>query len=137
MIRISASCPAAGNSSSTRQGLFADESPPDKLRVAGIVLKWIRGDREANYARLGPLVRSAAAGGADIVCTTECFLDGYSIEDKSISLEEFRSLGEPIPGGRYYEKLQKLADELDIHLIVGILEQRWRSSLQYRDSPQS
>ena len=103
-------------------GLGVVESPPNQLRVAGIVLKWIRGDREANYARLEPLVRTAAAGGADLVCTTECFLDGYSIEDKSIPLEEFRSFGEPIPGGKYYEKLRKLADELDIHLVAGILE---------------
>ncbi|WP_168205011.1 carbon-nitrogen hydrolase family protein [Bythopirellula goksoeyrii] len=104
------------------QQLLADESPSNQLRVAGIVLKWIRGDREANYSRFEPLVRSAAADGADVVCTTECFLDGYSIEDKEIPLEEFQSLGELIPGGEYYEKLRKLADELDIHLIAGILE---------------
>ena len=100
----------------------AFESPHDRLRIAGIVLKWIRTDRGANFARFEPLVRAAAAGGAQIVCTTECFLDGYAIDDKSIPLAEFRALGEPIPGGHYYERLRQLADELDIYLIAGLLE---------------
>lgn len=92
------------------------------VRVAGIVLKWIRTDKEANLKRAEQLIREAAAGGAEIVCTTECFLDGYAIKDKSIPLDEYRSLGEPIPGGTYYQRLAKLADELDIRLIAGMLE---------------
>ncbi len=92
------------------------------VRVAGIVLKWIRGDREANFRRAEPLIREAAARGAAVVCTTECFLDGYAIADKSIPLDEYRALGEPIPGGSYFRRLAALADELDIHLIAGLLE---------------
>jgi predicted amidohydrolase len=103
------------------QTVRADETPPT-VRVAGVVLKWIRGDKEANYRRLEPLVRVAAAGGAKIVCTTECFLDGYAIADKSIPLETYRALGEPIPGGVFFEKLSKLADELDVHLVAGMCE---------------
>lgn len=95
---------------------------PDNVRIAGIVLKWIRGDKEANYRRAEPLIRQAAAGGAKIVCTTECFLDGYAIQDKSIPLETYRALGEPIPDGPYFQRLARLADELDIHLIAGMLE---------------
>ncbi len=90
--------------------------------VAGIVLKWLRGEKDANYARLEPLVRSAAAAGAEIICTTECFLDGYAIADKSIPLEEYRALGERIPDGPYFRRLAALADELDIHLVAGMLE---------------
>ena len=101
-----------------------DAESPQELRVAGVVLKWVRGDRDANFARLVPLVRQAAEHGANVVCTTECFLDGYSIDDKSIPLEQFRSLGEPIPGGLYFTRLEQLADELDIYLIVGILERQ-------------
>jgi len=92
------------------------------VRVAGIVLKWIRGDKEANFRRLEPLVRRAAAGGAQIVCTTECFLDGYAIADKSIPLDVYRALGEPIPAGPYFQRLARLADELNIHLVAGMLE---------------
>lgn len=92
------------------------------VRVAGIVLKWLRTDKDANINRAEQLIREAAAGGAKIVCTTECFLDGYAIADKSIPLDEYRALGEPIPGGSYYERLARLADELDIHLVAGMTE---------------
>jgi len=104
----------------------ATEGKPDAavptVRVAGIVLKWVRTDREANYRRLEPLVREAATKGARIICTTECFLDGYAIADKSIPLEKYRALGEPIPGGPYYRRLAELAASLKVHLIAGLLE---------------
>jgi predicted amidohydrolase len=92
------------------------------VTVAGIVLKWIRQDKEANWRRVEPLIRKAAAGGAQIVCTTECFLDGYAIADKTIPIDEYRRLGEPIPEGPYFRKLADLADELEIHLVAGMLE---------------
>ncbi len=110
------------------RGARADERPAadrdvaGTVRVGGIVLKWIRGDKKANYRRAEPMIRAAASGGAKIVCTTECFLDGYAIADKSIPLETYRALGEQIPGGPYFERLARLADELDIHLIAGMLE---------------
>lgn len=92
------------------------------VRVAGIVLKWIRADKEANYRRLEPMVREAAKGGARIVVTTECFLDGYAIKDKSIPLAEYRALGEAIPDGNYFQRLAALAGELKIHLVAGMTE---------------
>ena len=92
------------------------------VRVAGIVLKWLRGDKNANYRRAEPLIRRAAAEGARIICTTECFLDGYAIADKSIPLEVYRALGEPIPDGQYFTRLSALAKELNVLLIAGMLE---------------
>lgn len=92
------------------------------VRVAGIVLKWIRTDKAANYRRAEPMIREAAAKGAKIICTTECFLDGYAIADKSIPLEQYRALGEPIPSGPYFQRLAALAKELRIHLIAGLTE---------------
>src|SRR5689334_18071273 len=77
----------------------------NSVRVAGLVLKWVRADKEANFRRVEPMIREAAAHGALIVCTTECFLDGYAIADKSIPLERYRALGEPIPDGEYYRRL--------------------------------
>ncbi len=102
----------------------ADDTPPsgENLKIAGIVLKWIRGDKEANYQRVVPLIREAAAHGAQLVVTTECFLDGYAIQDKSIPVETYRSLGEAIPGGTYFQRLSDLAKELKIHLIAGMTE---------------
>ena len=98
------------------------KSTKSTVRVAGIVLKWVRGDKEANCQRAEPLIRQAAAGGAQIVCTTECFLDGYAIQDKTIPLPEYLALGEPIPSGPYYRRLAALAAELRIHLVAGMLE---------------
>ena len=100
----------------------ASAKPPNTVRVAGLVLKWIRGDKQANIRRVEPMIRAAARGGAEIVCTTECFLDGYAIADKSIPLDIYRSLGEMIPGGPFYQRLAALADELDIYLVAGLLE---------------
>ena len=102
----------------------APDKPPaaGTVRVAGIVLKWLRTQKQRNYERLEPMVRQAAEGGAQIVCTTECFLDGYAIADKSIPLETYRALGETIPGGEYFKKLTALADELNIHLVAGMTE---------------
>ena len=68
-------------------------------------MKWVRGNKETNYNRAEGMIREAAANGAKIVCTTECFLDGYAIADKSIPLETYRDLGEPIPSGKYFQKL--------------------------------
>ena len=65
------------------------------VRVAGIVLKWIRADKEANFRRAEPRIREAAADGAQIVVTTECFLDGYAIADKSIPLLQISNIGIP------------------------------------------
>lgn len=96
--------------------------PPPTVKVAGIVLKWLRTDKAANYRRAEPMIREAAANGAKIVCMTECFLDGYAIADKTIPLEEYRALGEPIPGGLYFNKLTALAKELEIHLVAGMME---------------
>lgn len=105
------------------QEIVEAKDPPQKtVRVAGIVLKWIRGDKAANYRRAEPMIREAAAGGARIICTTECFLDGYAIADKSIPLDKYRALGEAIPDGPYFQKLSRLAADLHVHLIVGMLE---------------
>src|SRR5262245_7842000 len=98
------------------------DAAPGTIRVAGIVLKWLRTEKEANYSRAEKLIEAAAQGGAKLVCTTECFLDGYAIKDKTIPLDEYRALGEPIPDGKYYQRLAKLADRLDLHLIAGMLE---------------
>src|SRR6185369_11429221 len=97
-----------------RSSAPSTRAKPDTVRVAGVVLKWIRQDKDANWRRVEPLIREAAAGGAQIVCTTECFLDGYAIADKSIPLDQYRALGERIPQGEYFRKLSALTRELNI-----------------------
>lgn len=102
-----------GGTAPAATGESPESVPPraKSVRVAGIVLKWICTDKEANFRRAEPMIRQAAAGGAQIVCTTECFLDGYAIQDKSIPLDVYRRLGEPIPAGPYYKRLAALARE--------------------------
>ena len=67
------------------------------MKVAGIVLKWIRGEKALNFKRFEAMARQAAVGGADIVCSTECFLDGYAIKDKTIPEDQYYAMGEKIP----------------------------------------
>ena len=102
----------------------ADEpKQSDSVKVAGLVLRWVRGDKEANFRRLEPMIREAAAKGARIVVTTECSLDGYAVADrKNISDADWRALGEPIPTGAYFKKLAALAKELKIFLVAGLTE---------------
>src|SRR5580704_5125490 len=95
---------------------------PKVIHGAGIVLKWVRGDKEANYRRIEPMIREAAQHGAQLVVTTECFLDGYAFDDHTIPLDQYRRLGEPIPDGPFFKRLAKLAGELKIYLIAGMLE---------------
>jgi predicted amidohydrolase len=92
------------------------------VRIAGIILKWIPKEPEKNFERVVKLIREASSKGAKIVCTTESFLDGYSIRDNNLTIEEFRLLAEPIPEGKYITKLQQLVAELDIYLIAGLSE---------------
>jgi len=119
----SVAMPALALLSATTMACAQTTTPTNStVRVAGIVLKWVRGDKETNWHRLEPMVREAAQGGARIVVTTECFLDGYAIADKSIPLETYRALGEPIPEGKYFRRLAALAAELKIHLVAGMTE---------------
>src|SRR5262249_33467211 len=92
------------------------------VRIAGIVLKWVRADKEANYRRMESLIREAAANGARVVCTTECCLDGHAVDDKDLPADDYRALGEEVPAGPYFKRLAALAHELKIHLVAGLLE---------------
>jgi predicted amidohydrolase len=100
----------------------AADKPIPTVHVAGIVLKWVRGDKAANYRRIEPMIREAARHGARLVVTTECFLDGYAFDDHTIPLADYRALAESIPGGPYFRRLAALAGELKIYLIAGMLE---------------
>ena len=82
-----------GLGSNVGYAAFVDDS---QLRIAGIVLKWVRGEKETNFSRFEPLVRRAARKGAEVVCSTERFMDGYGIDDKSIPPTELRASGASI-----------------------------------------
>jgi predicted amidohydrolase len=109
---------ACGKNSDEHQSIASNEH----LRVAGIILRWVPGDREANISRAEKLIRQAAHKGARIICTPESFLDGYSVRLPALSRDAFRALAEEIPSGQYFSRLQRVSDECDVYLIVGLTE---------------
>ncbi len=104
----------------------ASSRPTETVRVAGIILKWVRGNKQLNFDRIELLIREAAAGGAKMIVTTECFLDGYAVRDKSIPVDTYRAMGERVPDGEFFSKLAELADELGVYLALGLHEDRGR-----------
>ena len=103
-------------------GLDASPAPAGEVRIAGIVLKWLRCDKDANLERGEKLIREAAANGAQIVATSECFLDGYMSEESTLPLRLYRDLAEPVPHGPCCRRLSALAAELKTYLAVGMTE---------------
>jgi predicted amidohydrolase len=49
------------------------------MRVAGVQHDIVWEDRDANFARLAPMIAGAAAGGAQLVVLTEMFSTGFSM----------------------------------------------------------
>jgi hypothetical protein len=83
---------------------------PGTVRVAGIILKWAPKDKSTNFEHADLLIREAASKGAEIVCTTECFLDGYCIREESLSDQEFKKLSEPLQDGIFIDNSAVLID---------------------------
>jgi len=98
------------------------QNKPQKVKIAGIVQKWYQKDKRANFENTENLIIEAASNGAEIICTPECFLDGYAIRDKKMSSNEFKDLAESVNDGIYMNKLKSLAKKLKIYIIAGISE---------------
>lgn len=58
------------------------------MRIAAVQHDIIWSDRAANFARLAPMVRAAAAGGADLVLLTETFSTGFAVRDPDLGEPE-------------------------------------------------
>ena len=58
------------------------------LRVAAIQHDIVWHDRDANFARLGPMIDAAAAGGAGLILLTETFSTGFSFDTPGIGEAE-------------------------------------------------
>jgi hypothetical protein len=101
------------------------------IRIASASIIPDKWEKNTNWLRIERMVnRAAIEGGANVVVTPECVLDGYVINevnhklktkiDKTL-LDRFFQLGEQIDGP-YIKKASTLADELNIYLIFGFLE---------------
>jgi predicted amidohydrolase len=103
----------------------------NRIRVASVSVLPDRWDKETNWRRLQELVIQASRqGGAQLVVTPEGVLDGYVINDvngekdnihKQALVKQFFSLAEPLDGS-YIQQARKLADTLNIFLVMGFLE---------------
>ncbi len=96
--------------------------------TVGIIQDTASDDAAATVAATVARVREAAARGAQIVCLKELFNSPYFC--KSQKCERF-DLAEPIPGPTT-DRMQALAKELEIVLIVPIFEKQARGV--YRNS---
>lgn len=92
------------------------------MYIGALSIRRIKGDKNKAYVNAERMIRKAACNGAEIVCTTESFLDGYVAQDKGLTFDQCLTMGEKIPGGKYIIKFSKLARELKIYLIVGVTE---------------
>jgi len=107
-----------------------DSNVPTTVRVASLSIFPRKWDKKANSEKIERMVRQAAEKGAQFVITPEGVLEGYVVNEvihekdpqkKAELTERFRRLAEPMDG-EYIRRFAKLADELNIHLVLGFLE---------------
>jgi len=87
-----------------------------KVKVGILQANLIKGDVEKNYQIIERMIREAAKRGANIVCTPEACLDGWSFDRKIIE-----RTAEPIPG-KTTAKFVSLVKELGIYLVACFFE---------------
>ncbi len=90
------------------------------IRRIGLVQQAVGDDTERNLARAETAVREAAARGAQLVCLQELFRTRYFPQVEDAALFE---LAEPVPGPTT-ERMQKLAAEARVALVVPVFEKR-------------
>jgi len=98
---------------------------PVRIKVAGLVARWVKDSddyREANFRRVETLIREAAAAGAQVACTSECFLDGYyrEVTDQRADLTDMSERCEVVKTSSYVMRLSTLAKELQITIVAGM-----------------
>jgi 5-aminopentanamidase len=100
-----------------------------ELRVASLMLRPVKWDKEANRARLDKAIREAKEQGAELVVTPEGALEGYVVneviraegEKRRELTERFNALAEPCDGS-YIRHFRKLCEELKVYLVLAFLE---------------
>jgi predicted amidohydrolase len=85
------------------------------------------GDSAANYARFEQMARQAADGGANLIVTPECYLDGYMGSPKfrpGMTREKMLQSHTESIDGPTLRKVAALARELKVHVLFGFSERR-------------
>jgi len=86
----------------------------------GLIQLGVRADREATIEDHERAIREAAGRGAQVICLQELFDAPYFCK---VATPERFDLAEPIPGPTV-ERMEKLARELDVVIIVPLFEKR-------------
>ena len=105
----------------------AGQPPKTEFTVAALKVMPVAGDSAANYARFEQLARQAAAGGADLIVTPECYLDGYMGSAKfrpGMTRETVLQSHTETITGPTLRKVSALARELKVHVLFGFSERR-------------
>lgn len=92
----------------------------DKAFKVGLIQLAVGEDKESTVAAHEQAIRNAASQGAQIVCMQELFDAPYFC--KATDAERF-NLAEPMPGPTV-ERMQRLAKELEVVIIVPMFEKR-------------
>jgi predicted amidohydrolase len=88
--------------------------------IKAVPKKW---DLRGNWKIFEQLAESAVQKGAQIICTPECFLDGYvTTEKKGWSRERFCRISQSLTGKNYLWKAKEFAREHRVHVIFGFTE---------------
>ena len=91
------------------------------VRIAAAQFEARDGDKAYNLARIESLAERAAGEGAEIVSFHECCVSGYTFL-QTLSRDELTALAEPVPDGPTTRHLMKLAAELGVALLAGLIE---------------
>lgn len=107
------------------------ETPSDEsVTIASLSVFPEKWNKEANSRKIERMVREAASKGARWIVTPEGALEGYVVNEvirekdpqrKARLVKRFQELAEPLDGP-YVLRFRQLADDLNVHLLLGMLE---------------
>jgi beta-ureidopropionase len=97
--------------------------PRDKFRLGLIQAVPTRWDIEMNWELFMHLAAQAVEGGAKLICTPECFLDGYAASDlEEWSESRFRKVAVDQQENSYLHQVQKWAYKQHVYVLFGYTE---------------
>jgi predicted amidohydrolase len=91
------------------------------IRIAAAQFEHRDNDKAYNLSRVAALAERAAATGAEIASFHECCIPGYSWL-QPLQKEELLEVAEPLPDGPSVKELCRIAADLNLVLMAGLLE---------------
>jgi predicted amidohydrolase len=91
------------------------------IRVAVAQFEHRNGEKAFNLSRIEELTRRATEQGAEIVSFHECSITGYTFL-QHLSRDDLANLAEPVPDGPSVTALQRIARDLGVVVMAGLIE---------------